>query len=71
MLNIHQVPSPKRLPSPIPGVPDSQARALDRRLRLHRQLRSFRDPRLLNLSSLPEPSEAVTSFNEVAGPGPV
>jgi hypothetical protein len=35
---------PPRLVVPIPGVPDEQTRALDRRWRLHRQLQTFRGP---------------------------
>jgi hypothetical protein len=31
-----------RFPMPIPGVPDAQARALDRRQRLDQQQRGFR-----------------------------
>jgi hypothetical protein len=56
MLNIHSNASSSRVPSPIPGVPDSQARALDRRLRLHRQLQSFRMPRTAGSSGSPETS---------------
>jgi hypothetical protein len=70
MLNIHSMSSPSRVPPPIPGVPASQARALDRRIRLHRQLQSFRGPRLADLPSLNETGNAATGFNEPAGPGP-
>ncbi len=42
MLNVTPTNGPMRLAPPIPGVPDSQARALDRRRRLHSQLQSFR-----------------------------
>ena len=39
----HSTPQTGRFVTPIPGVPDSQTRALDRRIRLHRQLQSYRD----------------------------
>jgi hypothetical protein len=42
MLNILPTNSPIRLATPIPGVPEAQARALDRRRRLNRQLLSFK-----------------------------
>jgi hypothetical protein len=48
MLNLTPTNSPTRLVVSIPGVPEDQARALDRRRRLNRQLQSFfatdRDP---------------------------
>ena len=42
MLNLIPTANPNRIATPIPGVPESQARALDRRRRLNRQLRSFK-----------------------------
>jgi hypothetical protein len=56
MLSIYSNFGTSRIPSPIPGVPDSQARALDRRLRLHRQLQTFRMPRAAGSTGLPETS---------------
>ncbi len=51
MLHLHPTVNPARYVVPIPGVPEAQVRALDRRVKLHRQLlalprvpRSDRDP---------------------------
>jgi hypothetical protein len=70
MMNIYSNSSPPRIPSPISGVPDSQARALDRRLRLHQQLQSFRMPRGADSSGLPEPGGPGTLLNDSAGRDP-
>ena len=64
MLHHHPSPGTTRLPAPIPGVPESQAKALDRRLRLHRQMQSFRRPRH------GEPTNPLKLIIEPAGPGP-
>ena len=64
MLNLHSTGTASRIPAPIPGVPESQARALDRRLRLHRQLQSFRR------AQRAEPANPSTKLNDLAGPGP-
>ncbi len=42
MLQFHPNATHSRYVAPIPGVPESQARALDRRLKLNRQLQEFR-----------------------------
>ena len=62
MPNLHANPSPTRIPAPIPGVPESQAKALDRRLRLHRQMQSFRRPQRT------EPAHPVRMAIDPAGP---
>jgi hypothetical protein len=64
MLKIYSNPSHLRIPSPVPGVPESQARALDRRLRLHRQLQTFRMPRATGLADLNETSNGGNLLNE-------
>ncbi len=53
-----------RTPSPRPGVPASQARALDRRLRLDEQQRTFRGSPSLG------PVEPPAALMRPAGPGP-
>jgi hypothetical protein len=42
MIHLYPTPNPARYVAPIPGVPESQTRALDRRLKLRRQLQAFR-----------------------------
>ena len=42
MLNLTTTNSPTKFVAPIRGVPEDQARALDRRRRLNQQLLSFR-----------------------------
>jgi hypothetical protein len=63
MLNITPTDSQTRFVAPIPGVPDSQARALDRRRRLNQQLQSFlateRVLPVIVTPSLDEPAERV------------
>ena len=44
MLALHPSTHPSRLVVAPPGVPESHARALDRRHCLHRQMESFRSP---------------------------
>ena len=66
MPNVLPMGQPARYTAPIPGVPDSQARALDRRHRLDSQLRSFQGPHR-GEQARPESPFAVT---EEAGPGP-
>lgn len=63
MLNFHPNSQQTRLPAPIPGVPDSQAKALDRRLRLHRQMQSFRRSQADNSTN------PVKTVNDPDGPG--
>ena len=70
MLNSYSMSSLSRVPSPVPGVPVSQAWALDRRLRLHQQLQSFRMPRAADSSGLPDFSGAGTLLNEPDGRDP-
>ncbi len=70
MRDFRPISHPTRLPAPVPGVPDSQARALDRRHRLDRQLRSFMGPHR-NGSTDPTTSGAPFAVTSVeAGPGP-
>jgi hypothetical protein len=55
---------PMRSPSPTSRIPEAQARALDRRLRLHSQMQLFRGP------SRVEPAAPQASINEPVGPAP-
>ena len=69
MRDFRPIHSPTRLPASIPGVPDSLARALDRRHRLDRQLRSFVGPHRTGATNPIAPGElAAVTFE--AGPGP-
>ena len=49
---------------PIPGVPDVHSRALNRRLRLEQQLRSYR------MTSRPPASVVASPVNGPGGPAP-
>ncbi len=65
MLNLTPTSSPTRLVAPIRGVPEDQARALDRRRRLNRQLQSFLATERVPAEKLPP------VLNEPAEPAPV
>jgi hypothetical protein len=69
MLNSHPNNNQVRIPTPIPGVPEAQARALDRRRRLHRQLRSFGPMGRLETTG-PLGAHRSANINDPAGPGP-
>jgi hypothetical protein len=62
MRQLHSSASHARYVLPIPGVPESQARALDRRVKLHRQLESFRGLPRVDLTQTP------LIVNDQAGP---
>jgi hypothetical protein len=64
MLDLTPTASPTRIVSTIPGVPESLARALDRRRRLTRQLQSFR---AIDRGPV---VRIVPILTEPAGPGP-
>ncbi len=59
-----------RLPASIPGIPDSLARALDRRHRLDRQMRSFVGPHRHGSAEPIAPGEPFSVTSVEGGPGP-
>jgi hypothetical protein len=64
MVQLPPTTGPTRLVAPIPGVPETQAKALDRRRRLHRQLLSFKATERATEANLSPP------ITEPAAPDP-
>lgn len=70
MRDFRPIPNPTRLPASIPGVPDSLTKALDRRHRLDRQLRSFVGPHRNGTTDPIAPGDPLAVTSGEAGPGP-